>query len=147
MRSSGARARDPNDRRADDLRLTALDSASDSRPAPSIRLRTRQRIETIGFFVDLPELIEMLTGQQMRLAACRIEEERARTRSWIQKFGFVTLSLLMMLGVAIVLLQGLDVVHLPPTLIKSGCPKPHSTARGIPWMLPEDEASGVLKSA
>lgn len=119
MRSSGARARDPNDQHADDSRLSDFVSASEHRPAPSIRVRTRQRIETIGFFVDLPELIEMLTGQQMRLAACRIEEERARTRSWIQKFGFVTLALLMVLGVIIVLLQGLDVVHLPSALIKS----------------------------
>ena len=35
----------------------------------------------------------------------------------------------------------------PPTPTRSGCPKPHSTASGMPSTLPDSEVSGVLKSA
>jgi hypothetical protein len=31
--------------------------------------------------------------------------------------------------------------------VSLGCPSPQSTARGMPWMLPEGLVSGVLKSA
>ena len=116
--SSDARKREPHDR-DDELRLNETVQLPECRPAPSIRFRTRERVETIAFFADLPEVLEVLTGQQLRLAQSRIEEERVRTRSWIQKFGIVTLSVLMVFGIVIVLLQGLGVVHLPLGLIKS----------------------------
>jgi hypothetical protein len=116
--SSDARKREPHDR-DDELRVSDSVPLADFRPVPTIRSRTRDRIETIAFFADLPEVLEVLTGQQMRLAQSRIEEERVRTRSWIQKFGIVTLSVLMVSGIAIVLLEGLGIVHLPLGLIKS----------------------------
>jgi hypothetical protein len=119
MSSSNARTRDPDENRNTELRLGDSVRAPEFRPAPSIRFGTRERVETVGFFIDLPEVLEALTGQQMRLSQSRIEEERVRTRSWIQKFGIVMLSMLMMLGIAIVMLQAVGVAHLSAGLIKS----------------------------
>jgi hypothetical protein len=117
--SSNARTRDPDENRNTELRLGDSVRPPEFRPAPYIRIGTRDRIDTVGFFIDLPEVLEAVTGQQMRLSQSRIEEERVRTRSWIQKFGIVMLSMLMMLGIAIVLLQALGVANLSPGLIKS----------------------------
>jgi hypothetical protein len=119
MRSSDARRREHTENRDDELRCSNSVSVPELRPASPVRLRTRERIRTVAFFSDLPEVLEVLTGQQMRLAQCRIEEERVRTRSWIQKFGIVMLSLLMVLGIVIVLLQGFGVVHLPAGLVRA----------------------------
>jgi hypothetical protein len=119
MGTRDARSRDPNASRDDEVRLGHTVPIPEYRPAPPLRVRTRERIETVAFFSDLPEVLEVLTGQQMRLAQYRIEEERLRTRSWIQKFGIVMLSVLMVLGIVIVLLQGLGVLHLPAGLIRS----------------------------
>jgi hypothetical protein len=116
MSSSDARNRDDRD---DELRPSDPLPVPELRPAPHVRFRTRERVQTVGFFIDLPEVLEVLTGQQVRLAESRIEEERVRTRSWIQKFGIVMLSVVMMLGIVIVLLQGLGVVHLPSGLVKA----------------------------
>jgi hypothetical protein len=116
MSSSDARNRHDRD---DALRPSDSVIVPEVRPAPPIRFRTRERIETVTFFTDLPQVLELFTGQQLRLAESRIEEERMRTRSWIQKFGIVMLSAVMMLGIVIILLQGLEVVHLPTGLVKA----------------------------
>src|SRR2546422_383797 len=116
MSSSDAGNRHDRD---DELRASDPIPVPELRSTPRIRFRTRERLQTVGFFIDLPEVLEVLTGQQVRLAESRIEEERVRTRSWIQKFGIVMLSVVMMLGIVIVLLQGLGVVHLPSGLVKA----------------------------
>ena len=116
MISSDARNRDDRD---EEPHPSDSVPVPDFRPAPPIRFRTRERIQTVAFFIDLPEVLEVLTGHQVRLAESHIEEERVRTRSWIQKFGIVTLSVVMMLGIIIVLLQGLGVMHLPSGLIRA----------------------------
>ena len=110
---------DAGNRHDRDDELRSSDSVPVPELRPRIRFRTRERLQTVGFFIDLPEVLEVLTGQQVRLAESRIEEERVRTRSWIQKFGIVMLSVVMMLGIVIVLLQGLGVVHLPSGLVKA----------------------------
>jgi hypothetical protein len=116
MSSSDARTGDDRD---NELHPSDPVSVPELRPPPPIRFRARERIQTVAFFVDLPEVLEVLTGHQVRLAESRIEEERVRTRSWIQKFGIVTLSVVMMLGIVIVLLQGAGLMHLPPGLVKA----------------------------